>query len=74
MAMTAMEASTEACLLVLLNSCGTQMDRCRPGECSAWEWTADPDPRRDGERVGYCALAGKPTSRDERISGKPGKH
>jgi hypothetical protein len=73
MAMTAMEACTKVCLLVLVNSCGTQMDTCRPEECSAWEWVADFDPRRDGERAGYCALAGKAAGGDGRTPGKPGR-
>jgi hypothetical protein len=73
MAMTAMEACSKVCLLVMVNSCGTQMDRCRPGECSAWEWIADPAPRGDGERIGYCALAGRIAGGDGRLSRKSGK-
>lgn len=57
MATTAKEASSEVCLMVLVNSCGSQMDRCRLGECSAWEWDTG---REEGdERQGHCALAGR---------------
>ena len=55
MATTAREACGMVCLLVMVNACGTQMDRCLPGECSAWEWDSD---EADGdERRGHCMLA-----------------
>jgi hypothetical protein len=60
MVTTAKEARGKVCLLVMVNSCGNQMDICRPGECSAWEWE---DARDDcGERLGHCALAGRAAS------------
>jgi len=56
MVTTAKEACSKVCLLVMVNSCGSQMDMCQPGECSAWEWDTGQD---DGsERLGHCALAG----------------
>jgi len=55
MATTAREACGMVCLLVLVNSCGTQMDRCLPGDCSAWEW--DTEEGDGGERCGHCVLA-----------------
>lgn len=57
MATTAKEACNKVCLLVMVNSCGSPMDTCLPGECSAWEWD---DGHEDGvERTGHCALAGR---------------
>ncbi|HEX2709355.1 MAG TPA: hypothetical protein VHM68_00750 [Candidatus Deferrimicrobium sp.] len=56
MATTAKEACSKVCLLIMVNSCGSQMDMCQPGECSAWQWDTGQD---DGtERLGHCALAG----------------
>jgi len=42
------------CLLVLVNCCGTQLDMCLPGNCSAWEW--DTDEGEGFERRGHCVL------------------
>ncbi len=55
MATTAREACGMVCLLVLVNSCGNQMDLCLPGDCSAWEW--DTDEGDGGEPRGHCVLA-----------------
>jgi hypothetical protein len=55
MATTAREACGMVCLLVMVNSCGNQMDMCLPGDCSAWEWDAN---ECDGdERRGHCVLS-----------------
>lgn len=54
---TAKEARSEVCLMVMVNSCGSQMDRCQLGECSAWEW--DTSFEEGVERLGHCALAGR---------------
>ncbi|HEY6072633.1 MAG TPA: hypothetical protein VIV15_04375 [Anaerolineales bacterium] len=57
MVTTAKEACSKVCLQVMVNSCGSPMDTCLPGECSAWEWE---DGREEGgERIGHCALAGR---------------
>ena len=56
MATTAKEACGKVCLLVMVNSYGSQMDMYLPGKCSAWAWDTGQD---DGtERLGHCALAG----------------
>jgi hypothetical protein len=55
MATTAREACGMVCLLVMVNSCGNQLDMCLPGDCSAWEWDTD---GTDGcERLGHCVLS-----------------
>lgn len=57
MVTTAKEACREVCLMVMVNCSGSQMDRCRLGECSAWEW--DTGSEEGVERLGHCALAGR---------------
>jgi hypothetical protein len=57
MATTAREACGMVCLLVMVNSCGSQLDMCLPGDCSAWEWDTDGEERNDVERRGHCVLA-----------------
>lgn len=57
MAMTAMEARDNVCLLGLVNSHGNPLEKCRPEECSAWSWGDDCN--AGGYRVGYCVLAGE---------------
>jgi len=56
MATTAMEARDNVCLLVLVNSHGNPMEKCRPEECSAWSW--EDGCNASGNRLGHCALAG----------------
>jgi hypothetical protein len=56
MATTAMEASDKACLMVLLNPYDNPLEKCRPGECSAWSW--DDDCNAGKNRLGHCVLAG----------------
>jgi hypothetical protein len=57
MATTAREVDGKVCLLVMVNSCGSQFDRCLTGECSAWEWDAEGE--TDGKRPGHCVVAGR---------------
>jgi hypothetical protein len=64
MVTTAKEACSQVCLLAMVNSCGSPIDTCRPGECSAWEW--EDAFEEGGERTGHCALAGKPSARSPR--------
>ena len=56
MATTAMEARDNVCLLVLVDSGGGPLERCRPEECSAWSW--EDGCNASGNRVGHCTLAG----------------
>jgi hypothetical protein len=65
MATTAKEFRNEVCLMVMLDSHGSQMETCCFGECSAWEW--DPAGEEGEARRGHCALAGRiPASRDRK--------
>lgn len=65
MATTAKEAHNEVCLMVMLDSPGSQLESCRFGECSAWEW--DPAGEEGEARRGHCALAGRiPPSPDRK--------
>lgn len=57
MAMTAMEARGNVCLLGLVNFHGNPLDNCLPEECSAWSWGDDCN--ASGNRLGYCVLAGE---------------
>lgn len=57
MATTTKEPCNEVCLLILLNTNASQLDRCRLGECSAWEW--DLASEEGDARRGHCALAGR---------------
>jgi hypothetical protein len=57
MATTAMEARTNVCLLVLVNSQCDSHEICRPEECSAWSW--EDGCGAGGNRLGYCTLAGE---------------
>ena len=65
MATTAMEARDNVCLVVLVNSHGNPLEKCRPEECSAWSW--EDGCNADGSRLGHCALAG------EAARSRPGK-
>jgi hypothetical protein len=72
MATTAREACGMICVLVMVNSCGNQLDMCLPGDCSAWEWDSDED---DGvDRRGHCVLALGAHSPSERGDAAPGVH
>jgi hypothetical protein len=69
MVMTAMEARSNVCLLVLVNCLGSTLENCRPEECSAWSCGDDCD--ASGNRLGYCVLAGpaaRPRPKKRKIS------
>lgn len=57
MATTTKETCNEVCLLIMLIMNESQLDRCRLGECSAWEW--DPGSEEGDACRGHCALAGR---------------
>jgi len=36
---------------------------CQGSGCMMWRWLAEPSPPDDGDRKGFCGLAGRPMER-----------